>query len=67
MVFVRKRERATKDIKEAREIHAEWAEWVEQEPEEAAEPVAQVETVGDAKFHREWVRRYDRVLEVLQS
>lgn len=52
-------------IREARQIHLEWASYQEAEPNWEAEVSSS--KVGDAEHHREWVKKYDQILEVLEA
>lgn len=61
-------ERAIADIEECRDIHAEWADWYDQAtPEQRSTPAPVADTAGDSDWHREWIRRYNRVLRILRE
>lgn len=59
------REEAIAFIQECRQIHVDWADYQDANPnwEEETPP----SRVGDADHHREWVGKYDRVLDVLKG
>lgn len=52
-------------IEDCRQTHVEWAEWQEATPDWRAHVDA--DAPGGPEHHREWVRKYDRVLDVLKG
>lgn len=58
-------EQAIAYIEECRQTHVNWADWQETNPDWEAE--TQPRQVGDAEHHREWVEKYDLVLDVLRG
>ena len=52
-------------IEDCRRTHVEWADWQDATPDwrDQIEP----EDPGLPEHHREWVARYDRVLDVLRK
>jgi hypothetical protein len=51
-------------IEQCREIHLDWARVQERRRREGRRPVPYV---GSATHHRNWVRRYDKVLVELKK
>ena len=54
------------DMEEDRKSHADWAKYFEQHPEIEAQYMKTGEW-DDAKIHRKWVEKYDRVLLLLKE
>lgn len=50
------------DMQRARNIHEWWARYFEQNPDDP-----DAKAVGNPDWHWDWVRRYDRVLAILES
>lgn len=53
-------------IEECRSIHVGYAEWQDATPDWREQCVPD-ENTGGPEHHREWVVRYDRVLDVLRK
>jgi hypothetical protein len=59
--------RAIADIREARDIHAIWARYVADGGGQSKEYLHDVEIAGGEEWHRAWIEKYDRVLEILEG
>lgn len=59
-----RRQRAVGYISEARDVHLSWIELLLVCERDCDQMVARV---GTLEHHKEWVRRYDLVLEVLEN
>lgn len=61
--------RAIKEMEEARESHVVWADILDKKKERPkwAQHKSVDRLVGDAKYHRMWVRRYTHVLKILKE
>lgn len=61
--------RAIRSIEECRDIHQQWADYFEGKPaeEKKRETRTQGEALGDRKWHRLWIRKYDHVIRVLMA
>jgi hypothetical protein len=58
---------ALRDIRTARQYHAEWAEAQAAGDPWVLEEEVRTEVAGDEEWHRLWMKRYDRVLRLLES
>lgn len=60
--------RAIKDMREAKESHVVWADILDKKTKRPkwTQSKAVDKIVGDAKYHRMWVRRYEHVLRILR-
>jgi len=58
--------KAIADMREARISHVHWAEHFEAHPEEESR-YAQTGEWDTAEIHREWVAKYDRVINLLAA
>lgn len=58
---------ALADMREARENHLAWAAWLDENRGDEPDTKPLGETIGDAEFHRLWVSKYDRVIELLRA
>ena len=56
-------------MEEAKASHDSWAHWLEAHPEggAVADPRPRNESLGDARTHREWSDRYERVIVALKA
>lgn len=52
-------------IEEARETHVLWADWQESDPDWRDQITP--DDPGDSEHHRDWVTKYDQVLNVLRQ
>lgn len=52
-------------IEKARETHISWAEWQESDPDWRDQITPN--DPGNPEHHRDWIRKYDQVLNVLRQ
>ena len=53
-------------INECMDIHQQWQDWITAAGPDWADEV-ESSMVGDAEYHREWIKKYLKVLAVLED